>query len=182
MVDLLGFFELANKLKWTDRRGWVVRLKVRKPESVADHSYLTAIMSMVIADRRGLNGNKAMKIALLHDLAESITGDYIPDDLSKKTRAKKNKEEAAMKSLLSKLPPRIRSNYTKLWREYRAMTSKESKLVNQLDKLEMALQANDYMKKGCDRELLEHFFLSAKAGIKDKELVDMLNSLKEGKT
>jgi putative hydrolase of HD superfamily len=62
------------------------------------------------------------------------------------------------------------------------MSSKEAVLVHQIDKLEMALQANDYLKKGYDRQLLEQFFLSAKACITDKELLKMLNSLKHAKT
>lgn len=180
MVDLLGFFELANKLKWTERRGWVAKVKVKKPESVADHSYLMALMCMVIAEQRGLDGNKVLKMALLHDLAESVTGDYVPDDVSEKV--KNDEEEKAMKNILNKLSPRIRSNYTKLWNEYKKMSSKEAMLVHQIDRLEMALQAKDYLKKGYDRSLLEQFFLSAKKGIKDKELLKMLKSLKQTKT
>ena len=180
MVDILGFFELANRLKWIERSGWVAKVKVREPESVADHSYLTAIMCMVIAEQKGLDGKKALKMALLHDLAESITGDYMPDDLLKKM--KKGKEWKAMRNILSKLPPKIRSSYSKLWKEYEEMSSKEAILVNQIDKLEMALQASDYLKKGYDHQLLEQFFLSAKAGIRDKELLKILNSLKQAKT
>jgi len=180
MVDLLGFFELANKLKWTERRGWVAKVKVKEPESVADHSFLTALMCMVIAEQKGLNSSKALKIALLHDLAESITGDYMPDDLSKKMKS--DAEAKAIKNILSKLPPKIRSSYSRLWKEYKDMSSKEAILVHQIDKLEMALQANDYLKKGYDRQLLEQFFLSAKAGITDKELLKILNSLKQAKT
>jgi len=135
---------------------------------------------MVIAEQKGLNGSKALKIALLHDLAESITGDYMPDDLSKKMKS--DAEAKAIKNILSKLPPKIRSSYSRLWKEYKNMSSKEAILVHQIDKLEMALQANDYLKKGYDRQLLEQFFLSAKAGITDKELLKILNSLKQAKT
>lgn len=180
MVDMLEFFELANKLKWIERRGWVTKVKVGEPESVADHSYLTALMCMVIAEQKGLNSKKVMKMALLHDLAESITGDYMPDDLSKNIKI--SKEAEAMKNILNKLPTKMRSSYSKLWKEYMSMSSKEAVLVHEIDKLEMALQANDYRKKGYDFELLEQFFLSAKKGIKDKGLLKMLNSLKQAKT
>ena len=180
MVDMLEFFELANKLKWIERRGWVTKVKVGEPESVADHSYLTALMCMVIAEQKGLNSKKVMKMALLHDLAESITGDYMPDDLSKNIKI--SKEAEAMKNILNKLPTKMHSSYSKLWKEYRSMSSREAILVHEIDKLEMALQANDYRKKGYDFELLEQFFLSAKKGIKDKGLLKMLNSLKQAKT
>lgn len=180
MVDMLEFFELANKLKWIERRGWITKVKVGEPESVADHSYLTALMCMVIAEQKGLNSKKAMKIALLHDLAESITGDYMPDDLSKNIKI--SKEAEAMKNILNKLPTKMCSSYSKLWNEYMRMSSREAVLVHEIDKLEMALQANDYRKKGYDLKLLEKFFLSAKKGIKDKNLLKMLNSLKQAKT
>lgn len=180
MVAILEFFQFANKLKWIERRGWVTKVKVGEPESVADHSYLTALMCMVIAEQKGLNSKKVMKMALLHDLAESITGDYMPDDLSK--NIKTGKEAEAMKNILNKLPTKMCSSYSKLWKEYRSMSSREAVLVHEIDKLEMALQANDYRKKGYDLELLEQFFLSAKKGIKDKGLLKMLNSLKQAKT
>lgn len=180
MVAILEFFELANKLKWIERRGWATKVKVGEPESVADHSYLTALMCMVIAEQKGLNSKKAMKMALLHDLAESITGDYMPDDLSKNIKI--SKEAEAMKNILNKLPTKMCSSYSKLWNEYMSMSSREAVLVHEIDKLEMALQANDYRKKGYDLELLEKFFFSAKKGIKDKNLLKMLNSLKQAKT
>ncbi|MFQ5940811.1 MAG: HD family hydrolase [Nitrososphaerales archaeon] len=179
MVDVLGFFELATKLKWTERTGWVAKVNVTEPESVADHSYLTALMCMVIAEKKGLNSTKALKMALLHDLAESITGDYMPDDLSK--NMKKDKEVLAIKNILSNLPLKLRSSYSRLWKEYKDMSSKEAILVHQIDKLEMALQASDYLKKGYDHHLLEQFFLSARAGIRDKELLKMLHSLKQAR-
>ena len=137
-------------------------------------------MCMVIAEQKGLNSNKALKMALLHDLAESVTGDYMPDDLSKKTKI--DKEAKAMKNILAKLPPKMRSSYSRLWKEYKNMSSKEARLVHQIDRLEMAFQASDYLKKGYDFQLLEQFFLSAKVGIRDKELLKMLNSLKHAKT
>ncbi|MBE44353.1 MAG: phosphohydrolase [Thaumarchaeota archaeon] len=176
MVDLLGFFEIANKLKWTERNGWIAKIKVKEHESVAGHSYLTALICMVIAEQKGLNTNKVLKMALLHDLAESITGDYMPSELTKKT--KNDKEVKAMKNILGKLPPNIRISYSRLWKDYKDMSSKEAKLVHQIDRLEMALQANDYLKKGYSHQLLEQFFLSARAGIRDKELLKILNSLK----
>jgi putative hydrolase of HD superfamily len=179
MVDLIEFYEHANRLKWTARRGWVSKVKVREPESVADHSYLTALVCMIISDMRKLNTAKVLKMALIHDLAEAITGDLMPDDLSKKS--KKDQEMKAMKSILSKLPQRLRAEYEKLWREYGEMTSKEAMLVHQVDKLEMALQANDYLKKGYDYRLLEQFFRSSRNGIKDKQLLRILNSLKRTK-
>ncbi len=181
MVDkVIEFLESANELKWIERRGWVAKVSVKQPESVADHCYLTALICMVVSDLKGLNTNKVVKMALLHDLAESIVGDYMPEEISSE---KKDEEESrAIKTILDKLPPRLRSNYAKIWQEYKKGSSKEASLVHQIDKFEMAFQARDYMQKGYDLDLLRQFFDSASMHVKDKTLLNMLNSLKDTKS
>lgn len=179
MVDMLEFFKVANRLKWVERRGWVAKVNVGEPESVAAHSYLMTLMCMVIADKKEFNSGKIVKMALLHDLAESIIGDHMPEDLS--TEEKQKRETKAIREILHKLPVKIRRTYMKLWEEYTRMSSRESVLVHQIDKLEMALQASDYRRKGYDDKLLEQFFISAKEGMRDRELLKMLNDLKHAK-
>lgn len=133
-------------------------------------------MCMVLADLKGLNSDKAVKMALLHDLAESIMGDYMPEDIE--CKKKHEEEEKVIKSILSLLPVRLCSQYGKLWREYRDRTSKEAILVHEVDKLEMALQASDYREKGYDIDLLKQFFDSAEMHMKDRSFLKILNSLK----
>jgi putative hydrolase of HD superfamily len=76
----------------------------------------------------------------------------------------------------------LRTSYGKLWQEYREKSSKEAVLIHQLDKLEMALQASDYVEKGYSSELLKQFFDSAASHLKDKALLVLLHSLKHGKS
>ena len=181
MVDkIIEFFKTANNLKWIERRGWVAKVNVKEPESVADHCYLMALMCMVLADLKGLNSNKTVKMALLHDLAESIVGDYMPEDVS--TEKKHEEEGKVIKTILDKLPSRLRPSYGRLWQEYKKRSSKEAALVHQIDKLEMALQANDYLQKGYDAALLRQFFDSASIHVKDKTLLGILNSLKQSRS
>jgi len=181
MVDnIIEFFKTANNLKWIERRGWVAKVNVKEPESVADHCYLMALMCMVLADLKGLNSNKTVKMALLHDLAESIVGDYMPEDVS--TEKKHEEEGKVIKTILDKLPSRLRPSYGRLWQEYKKRSSKEAVLVHQIDKLEMALQANDYLQKGYDAALLRQFFDSASIHVKDKTLLGILNSLKQSRS
>ncbi len=59
---LLNFMVEADKLKRVDRTGWV-ELGIRDPESVADHSYSVAILSYLIAKRRGLDEEKTAGFA-----------------------------------------------------------------------------------------------------------------------
>ena len=83
MTINLEFFKTAANLKKISRQGWIDRLSMKNPESVADHSYSMAIMGMLISDLKHYNSEKILKMILLHDLAESKIGDYTPGQISK---------------------------------------------------------------------------------------------------
>ena len=104
---LFDFFYIVSELKKTPRKGWKDKVGIEHPESVADHSYSAAVMAMVFSDLKKLDTKKILKMALLHDLSESITGDFTPEEISKNN--KKEIEDQTMKEILSKLPPEISS-------------------------------------------------------------------------
>jgi len=79
---LESFFQKILELKNIPRQGWKDKLDMDDVESVADHSYSTAIMSMVLSDLEGLDTEKIIRMALLHDLAESVIGDITPDKMN----------------------------------------------------------------------------------------------------
>ena len=176
---ILDFFKTAANLKKIYRQGWIDKLSLDTPESVADHSYSMAVISMVISDLGNYNSEKIIKMVLLHDLAESKIGDHIPKQLSKE---KKNKlENNAFNEIIKNLPDLIKSQYLQIWQEYQENTSLESKLVHQIDKLEMVLQANIYKKDGHSQEKLESFFKSAEIDITDHRLKELFTEIvKEG--
>ncbi|MHB8603182.1 MAG: HD domain-containing protein [Nitrosotalea sp.] len=172
---LFDFFYLVSELKKVPRKGWKSKVGIEHPESVADHSYGTAIMAMVFSDTYNLDTGKILKMALLHDLAESITGDFMPDEISKEN--KRLAENDAMKEILAKLPENIASKYQNIWDEYTQANTKESVLLHEVDKLEMAVQAVKYSSEGFSNEKLGVFIESAKKEIKSKELLDILYTL-----
>jgi putative hydrolase of HD superfamily len=172
---LFDFFNIVSELKKIPRKGWKEKLGLENPESVADHSYLTAIMAMVISDWKGLDTLKILKMSLLHDLAESITGDLTPDEISKES--KQELENQAMNDIFSKLPSNIADEYSKLWSEYQVGKSNESLLVHEVDRLEMALQARKYRLEGLPDDKLETFFLSARKDIKDNDMLKILEEI-----
>jgi len=174
---IIDFFKTAANLKKISRQGWVDKLSLENPESVADHSYSMAVISMVISDLENYNSEKIIKMVLLHDLAESKIGDHTPEQLSKE---KKNKlENNTFNQIIKNLPNLIKSQYLQIWQEYQENTSLESKLVHQIDKLEMALQANIYKKNGHSQEELEPFFESAKTDITDPKLKELFTKIVE---
>ena len=157
------FFQKVLELKNVPRQGWKEKLGINNPESVAEHSYSTSVMSMIISDLEGLNSEKIIKMALLHDLAESIIGDITPDQITKNEKI--NKENHAMKQILKNLPNKITESYFEIWNEYQENSSQEAKLIHDIDKLEMAFQAKFYQNNGISKEKLQTFFNTAKKKI-----------------
>ena len=138
--NLRCFLAYAGKLKQIPRTGWIDS-DVPDPESVADHSYRTALTSMVLSDSLELDTLKVMRMALLHDLAESLTGDITP---SLKQENHAEQEDQAMKQILGCLPEELQQSYRGTWREYQEQETPEAILVHDADKLEMILQASEY--------------------------------------
>ena len=172
---LFDFFYLASELKRIPRSGWKNKVGIEHPESVADHSYETAIMAMIFSDTHNLNTEKILKMALLHDLAESVIGDFMPGEIS--IENKRVAENEAMKEILSKLPENIATKYQDIWDEYTLANTAEALLLHDIDKLEMAIQAMKYSSEGFSNEKLNLFIDSARKDIKSKELLDMLDTL-----
>ncbi len=172
---ILDFFKTAANLKKISRQGWIDKLSLDTPESVADHSYSMAVISMVISDLGNYNSEKIIKMVLLHDLAESKIGDHTPEQLSKEKKI--NLENNAFNEIIKNLPDLIKSQYLQIWQEYQENTSLESKLVHQIDKLEMVLQANIYKKDGHSQKKLESFFKSAKIDITDTKLKELFTEI-----
>ena len=172
-----NFFQKVLTLKTIHRQGWKENLQINYPESVADHSYSVSVMSMILADLEGLNTEKIIKMALLHDLAESIIGDITPGSMNNDDKI--IKENHAMKKILINLPGEIRKSYFEIWDEYQNNSSKESSLLHDIDKLEMAFQAKFYQESGISKEKLVTFYDTAKIGIKNKNLRNILSNIIE---
>jgi putative hydrolase of HD superfamily len=171
------FFEVVLKLKNIPRQGWIEKLEINDSESVADHSYSTSVMSMILSDLEGINSEKIIRMALLHDLAESIIGDITPNVIKKDEKIMK--ENLAMKQILKNLPNKISKQYFEIWNEYQNNSSEESSLLHDIDKLEMAFQAKFYQEKGIPKEKLVAFYDTAKMEIKNKNLRCILSNIIE---
>ena len=172
---ILNFFNTAANLKKISRQGWIDKLSIDKPESVADHTFSMAIIGMIFSDLETHDTEKILKIILLHDLAESITGDIPQGQISREEKT--ILENNAMKKILNYLPPSLQKQYDALWEEYQSNNSKEAKIVHQLDKLEMAMQAKIYSNEGHSKEKLDSFFNSARNEIKDPKLLELFTKI-----
>lgn len=171
---MVHFLRLMGRLKRTPRSGWIKKVGIERPESVADHSFRVALLCMLLADLKGLDTLKLVRMALLHDVGEALIGDLTREDVQKKER-----EDEAMMKILSLLPSRIASMYAELWGELWRAESAEAKFVREVDKLEMVLQALEYEKEGYERRNLAEFWKSVAPFISDSDLQAILKRLEE---
>jgi len=173
-TSLAEFFQTVVKLKTVYRQGWKDKLGMKNPESVADHCYSMTVMAMTLSDLKKFDTMKIITMSLLHDLAETITGDLTP---GQKPKSQKEKlEDDAMRKVLKGLGKSQKAQYWKVWQEYQKNTSREAKLLHQIDKLEMAIQANEYKNLGFTKKQMTPFFKSAKSQITDPTLQKILSN------
>ncbi|KFM21271.1 5'-nucleotidase protein [Marine Group I thaumarchaeote SCGC AAA799-B03] len=169
------FLKTAANLKKISRQGWIDKLSIKNPESVADHTFSMAVIGMIISDLENLNSEKILKMVLLHDLAESEIGDIVPEKMS--VEEKQRLENSAFEKISKSLPEQLVIKYTKIWKEYQENSSFESQIVHQIDKLEMVLQAKIYQSQGYPKEKLETFLDAAKETITHPRLKELFTKI-----
>ena len=176
-MKIIDLFIIINKLKTLKRQGWIQKgIKSSECESVADHSFRLAIITLFLKDYwedKGLDSQKMINMALIHDLGESIIGDITPRD---NIVDKLIKEKQAVNDLINLTE--FFNGYKDIWQEFIEEKSEEAKIIKQLDKLEMALQALDYGGKQ-NAEIYIEFFLSVEKKIKEPFLKKIFDHLKD---
>ncbi len=136
--DLLNFLSTLERLKSTPRHS-VTKGGIR--ETVAAHSWRLAVLGMLVADEiPHIDKDKLIRMCLIHDFGEAITGD-IPS--FRKTAADVATEDTAIQDMLSTLHDPQRSELTALFAEMDAMETPEARLYKALDKLEAVIQHNE---------------------------------------
>lgn len=127
----------AETLTEIPRFGYILS-GVENPEKVSSHSFNVAFLAMIIAPQiEGINADKAIKMALVHDLPESMTTDL--PLVSKQFFSKDEAEHKAAKILCKDFPEML-----ELFEEYASKNTQESMLVHDLDKLQMLVRATRY--------------------------------------
>lgn len=136
----------AFALKDVDRAGWVLR-GIRDPESVAAHSWGTALLCLLFAEEAGVDAHRAVSIALVHDLAEAVTGDLVaradPADRDVSEGAKAAQEAAAIATLLPTAAHELAA-IRRLWQDYEDRTDPAAVFVRDMNLIDMCLQASIY--------------------------------------
>lgn len=139
IIDIIyGLDPLAD----LPRTGWLLR-GVPSPESIADHSYGVAVVTMLLVDAvratgESIDGERALRMALLHDAAEARTGDVpMPNKTPELSAALEKVEETIVAGLLP--PPHLEQ-----WREAEAGKTLEARIVKAADKIQMMVKVLVY--------------------------------------
>jgi putative hydrolase of HD superfamily len=130
-----------QRLKRLDRTGWSLRGLPHGTESVASHSFGVCVTAMLLADKLAARGvaidvEKVLRIALLHDWAETRVGDMPRTaTLYFGSAARKQAEIAAFTDVVDG-----DARYVDLYNDYERRESQEARLVKAADVLDLLIQ------------------------------------------
>ena len=141
-----------QRLKRLDRTGWVLRGLPPGAESVAAHSYGVALTAMLLADECAARGvgvdvGRVVRIALLHDLQETRTGDMprtVADYYGREAR--RAAERAAFDDIMRGATHA--QAYAELHEDYESRASLEARLVKAADVIDLLAQALAFERAG----------------------------------
>jgi putative hydrolase of HD superfamily len=182
MKNLVKFLDYVSKIKLTVRTGWNFYRVLGTRETIGSHSFGVAFLAWLMAKKKNVDVNKIIKLALIHDLLEGITGDITPHDDSYKK--KKIIEKNAIPKLKKILPSELKKDVGNLIEELIEGKTKESQIVMQADKLDTAFQAYLYEKKKYGKdiknsELSVFFDFDTKGNDSSRELLNFIKKLRK---
>lgn len=172
MNNIVRYLFETGELKRIKRSGWWLA-KVKDPESVAEHSYRTAIVAFVLAKLEGADAQKLSTAAVFHDVIETrlldlhkLSARYI--DVHEKIERKVIDEQ------LAPLPKEIADEISSLYE----LKGKEFEILKDADYLECALQAKEYVESGYNdaQEWLDNIGKLLKTDSAKKLFVSILSS------
>jgi putative hydrolases of HD superfamily len=134
----------AGVLKLLPRTGWAY-CGVSSPESIAEHSFRTAVIAGVIAKAEGADPARATYLAVWHDTQETRVLD-IPHLGRKYLEAASNERVTA--DQVAGLPQEVADDVRDLVHEYEEAASLEAQCARDADKLECLFQAIEYRDAG----------------------------------
>jgi putative hydrolase of HD superfamily len=184
------FVALAMKgevLKNLDRTGWILAgVSKSQVESVAEHSFGTALISLLLARQCEQDGFKidigrVLTMAVLHDLAESETSDIVIDrdapDSYVQLRSKAEAETQVMSEILILLG-NVGESLLSLWDEIQKQTSLEARVVISSDILDMLIHAVALERAGIAPSSLKDFFESSRPRLENLDVSLAINIYK----
>ncbi len=169
MENIAKYLYEVGQLKRVKRSGWWVA-GIDNPESVAEHSFRTAIIGYLLASLAGADPHKTAGICLFHDVHEARTNDqhYVVRNYFDLKSAEKN----SFRDQLELFPPAIADQISEL--EYQVEPEKstlEHELARDADMLECLIQALEYKAQG--HQDVENFISSNLSRLKHQVSIEL---------
>lgn len=130
MEELINFLLEAQILARIQKSG-LGYLRGPLSESVASHSFLTALTGWILAHLEKADKQKVIKLCLLHDIAESRMGDQNIMELF----YVKRDERKVFKEIFEKLPSSLKKELQSLIDEFLTGKTSEAIIANDASKL-----------------------------------------------
>ncbi|MFA4946395.1 MAG: HD domain-containing protein [Candidatus Micrarchaeia archaeon] len=121
-------------------RNWM-RFLIPPVQNVSEHSFRVTWIALYLARKEGADEAKTLKMALLHDLPESRTGDC--DYITRQFIERKGDE--ALSEMLSET---VFGDLRELMKEYEARDSLEAKIVKDADNLDVDFELREQAARG----------------------------------
>lgn len=154
-IDLL--FEIGS-LRFTDRT-WKQFMRCQVANN-AEHSFRVAWLALLIARKERANEQTVLKMALLHDLSETRTGDvnYVARMYTERD------DDTAYRDILANTS--LEQDFGALAVEYKARETIEAKVVKDADNLEVDLEIQELISQGS--KMAEKWVADRRAGVYPK--------------
>lgn len=133
LQEQVAFIVEIDKLKNVLRRSYVT--DASRFENDAEHSWYFAVIAQVLAEHAesGVDVNRVMKMALIHDIVEIDAGDVIMYDEAARL-GQAEKEEKAAARIFGLLPPGQAGEYEALWREFEKGETPDARYARAMDR------------------------------------------------
>ncbi len=168
--------DAIQALKITPRSGWIhAGVNMAEVESVAEHSFGVVVISLILSEKLKESGvqidlPKTLKMAILHDLSESLTFDiskrYLEFLGDRGQRIKREIENSANRKLLLHMPLHLKKEATKLLKEHEIGKTLEAQTVIAADRLDLLMQLEAYHRRGYRSKILLQMGLKVRKEIK----------------
>ncbi|MGW0282593.1 HD domain-containing protein [Streptomyces sp. NPDC003236] len=145
LTPVANFLYEEGTLKHTARTGWWMA-GVRTPETVAEHSWRTALIASIIARLEGADPAQAAYLAVWHDSQETRTGDV--NHLGKKYVTGEADPRDITADQTAHFPEDLARAVRDLVAEYEAKETPEAVCARDADKLECMIQGIEYKAQG----------------------------------
>lgn len=193
MPDDVEALLTAYQLKDEGRTGWQLR-NVEDPESVAGHAWGVALLTLAYADDANVDADRALRLAVLHDIGESELGD-VPTraDPEHQPDVSPEEKERRERETVADLAAVLGDDLLADWEAYEERETPEARFVKDMDLVDMCVQALYYEREGrydpdaddafTEYDRLDEFFATAEPRLSTdvgRDLFDRLRAAYEG--